>query len=504
MAPETDPEAREFFSAHVESTALTDALESLIPPHRSMAIQCVIEHRTFRRLPGRLSTLASTVARFERVVGHELAERGLSGFRHEVALSETLLRIVRYSANLYAWQDHPDIRPEQRGLLREELILPVVLDIIRQDLVDPPQVRAPTSLVELSQRMIEVTRELTKKRALKKVRGDVVLKWCRVNIMRTTQRYLGENGEPCLDSRWVEALANVKVRAVVFNILVDELADDVQDRALFEVFRQIPFDADGRIGALTPARERELRAQVPVLWRDYFDLAAATWSSVIHALLSVVGPQAYDEHAEQLAEDYRMILAAMEYALELNSTPSFAGLMRSDGGELLAYNMNMMAFETFDRMALRQANPSLDARLREQPGLYRQLRELNVLLQHNGQIGNSTTTIDAEIDENCIANEIVQLAARSVGPSLCELFITRKQALAESDFETYAELGAQLRNLIRNTGALAGCFERWMINRREVLERLRDSAVLEVVDTSAWLSAHDMLLVTSWVYGGDI
>ena len=494
------PQARRFFHDRVEGSALVDLLEEVAAPHGLLALRCVLTRPSFRRGEGRLTALHGALERARVELQGQLRARGLRGSELESRVAEGLHRLCRYAANFYAWRDRDELCPEQRAALCEDDLVHVALEVQTQRFTD-------AGLQALARRMSEVLRDGARSGRLKKARDETVLRWCRANIRRTSQRYRDAAGRPCFDEARLDALAEVKLRAVVFNILLDDLADDVQDRRLFELFRRIPFADDGRLAALSEVRRARLRRELEPAWRAYFDLAADSWNEFWHSLRLAVGAPALERFGEQLCADYELLVASMDYALELNDDPSAANLLRSDGAELLAHNMNMMAFETIDRMALVRSCPQLDARLAEDTALYQRLRAMAEHVQYNGQLGNSTTTLGAEIDENCLANVVFQLAVVRTGDTVpCELALRRQRALARGDVDTYRDLGGRMAAWVEASGAQGACSRQW-VERREAIEELAqlgDAAVRGVLDVEAMLAGNDMLLAASWICGGDI
>src|SRR5690606_1446852 len=122
-----------------------------------------------------------------------------------------------------------------------------------------------------------------------KARTEVLLKWCKVNIINTTQHYINAAGYPCFSSEWLKLLANIKVRLVLLNILMDDVADDVQNPWLFRVFAQIPFAPGGELAIVSAERAESLQARVPLEWRDYLMLAVDSWNSAMRLLRLLVG-----------------------------------------------------------------------------------------------------------------------------------------------------------------------------------------------------------------------
>lgn len=507
LIAQLDAPTCEFYRKQIEGTPLFRFIrQNLISPYCNLTLHTVLERSSFRRDPARLRALLANLKEFQQRAEAMLQLSHAPASTRDAVLSEVLHRIARYSGSLYNWQDNPDLHEEQRSLLREETTLPLVLEIISEDFREQAPPEQGDSLAHLVQSLVSLTRRMAHAGLLKKARSEVVLKWCKVNIRRTTQRYLDARGAPCLSEPIVRELTNVKLRAVIFNILLDDLADDVQDRAKFELFRGIAGSEEGAPGPVSADRYQALLRQVPEEWGEYLRLSVQAWNSFLYRLEQLVGREAFQKHSPQLKSDYDAILGSMSYALTLNTSVDPVQILRDDAGMVLSHNMNMMSFETMDRMALERADPAVSRALDEDPELYRAIRAVNLLLQYNGQLGNSTATLDAEIDENCLANEVVYIAAqRPGGEEIYRLYQRRREVLARRDMKTYAELGASIREIIERTDTRSIYFEKWVRTKRRILEIIAaQPRVREVLDVPAMLEAGDELLVTSWVYRGDI
>lgn len=504
---QVDSPAREFYDRHVAGSLLHQYIRSeIVGPLRMLTIHSLLEKPSFRRDPRRLQGLLSILEEYKRLTMTKLEAMDMPEDKRKFIVGNVLQKIVKYSGSLYNWQDNPDIHPEQRALLVEEAALPLVLDIMDQNFNEPSVDRPKESLNQLAESLVTLTRRMALSGALKKGRGEIVLKWCKLNILRTTQAYVDPSGRRCLPAADLEALAIIKLRAVIFNILLDDLADDVQDPRKFAVFCRIPYPDPGIIGPVSEERHEALREELPEPWVDYLDLAVLAWNSCLQQLLSLVGQEVFARHAPQLKRDYDDILGSMEYSLRLNTTSDMDREIVEDTGMILAHNMNMMAFETMDRMALDRAAPDVGAALDGDPELYAAIREVNLLLQHNGQIGNSTATLDAEIDENCAANEVVAIARQQPGGAeISGLYKRRREAIRWRDMDTYTRLGAMIQDVIATTNARSIYFRKWVENKDRIRRIVREHPAIEgVIDVPATLDAHDKLLLMSWVYRGDI
>ncbi|HEX2570722.1 MAG TPA: hypothetical protein VH877_14290 [Polyangia bacterium] len=489
------------------SRALLQFIEQeLEEPYRSSALRLIDGKPCFEAEPARFDKLLASLRQYRRLMFDRflMAPRPFDEWR--ALLGSTLYGVVKYSVRLYSWQDDPHLFPAQRALLAEEAVLPMVL-LIAERFPEEPLVAEPGDrLTMLSQDFTALTHKMALAGQLKKVRGEVVLKWCHANITNTTQRYCDAHGRPCLSAKLQSALASVKVKLVIFNILLDELADDVQSPELFELCARIPYAGEGVIGPVSQERLEALLAEVPRAWREYFELAARVWNAALRTLCLLVGEEAFVKHGRQLHWDYDQIVESMRFALKANRMAPDEMFEDQDVGMLLAHNMNMMAFETIDRMAIERAAPAVAAVLDRDLALYEAIREINLYLQYNGQLGNSIATLDAEIDENCVANEIVLFARKHrAGRWLLQCFAERRAALDDGDVEACDAIGAQIRQIIGQTQARRRYLAQWEEMRWRILDVMdRHPAIWKVLDVLAMMKANDQLMIMSWVYRGEI
>jgi len=507
MAVDLDGTTREFYTLHIEGTRLVKFFdEELGPVGRASALAVLLRKPAFRRDPRRLDRLYETLVDYRGRVIERLDAFGVPPPDRPRLVHAVLQALVKYSGSLYTWQDNPDLMPVQRSMLVEENVLPAAMEVMAQDLKEPNFDHTVDGLEALVERFVEVPRAMAQLGRLKKTRGDLVLKWCRYNILPTTQAYCDRRGRRCLPAALVDALANIKVRAVMFNTLIDELADDVQEPRKFALFASIPFAEDGALGAVSRYRRATLLGEIEPEWREYLDLTISVWNSFVDRLRMTVGEKAFAKHARQLRRDYREIVSSMRTALLINRCEHTVEMVEGDFDEVLSHNMNMMAFETIDRMALERAAPDVSAALSAEPALYLVIRKINLLFQCNGHRGNTAATLEAEIDENCPANEVLGIVAKQPGGAeITQLYRHRRKALRVGDMEQYTALAEEIRRLVATTGAERLLFERWMETRHEIENLARSHpGVWRYLDVAAMLAGNDAFFALSLVFRGDI
>jgi len=169
----------------------------------------------------------------------------------------------------------------------------------------------------------------------------------------TTHPYRAVRGDGlAFDLEMRDMLGDIKQMAVDFIALADDVADEVHDRSLLRLLAAIPRCA-GRVRRTADLDLAELRREVPVAWRDYFDAAADVWLDLVGELLVLAGEQAFSRYEHQLCADYEAIAQCLLDNLEL-SVGLPAGHSPQHGARLLleGHNMNFMGFETMDRMVL--------------------------------------------------------------------------------------------------------------------------------------------------------
>ncbi len=188
--------------------------------------------------------------------------------------------------------------------------------------------------------------------------------WCRQGVELTT-----------LDSvqdEHFDRVCDTKLLGVMFDVLVDDVADQGGDKELLD---QLIAITTGTCHAPNTGNEQT---------DAYVTLAIDVWQEIQRRVHSLAR---HAEFADVLAYDYAQLMNAMRYSHLLNKTPSMLNLAEHD--LYLPHNMHMMVSATIDLMA----SPSFDA---SEIG---RLREAIWHSQYMGRIGNLVTTWKRELHE---------------------------------------------------------------------------------------------------------
>ncbi|MFT7583244.1 MAG: hypothetical protein ACI9MR_004930 [Myxococcota bacterium] len=194
-------------------------------------------------------------------------------------------------------------------------------------------------------------------------RGSFLWQWVIEGLRLTTL--------PCVDPSLAAHVETTKLLGVMFDVMLDDVADARRDDAFLAQLLHIPF---------TPSLvDREAIAHDDVA---YFDFTARLWETIQSRASQL--PR-YAELADLLEFDYRQLMNCMRYASILGHDPRRMNVREHD---LYApHNMHMMISGTLDLMASPDFDMSEIGRLR------------SVLWegQMMGRIGNMVTTWPREI-----------------------------------------------------------------------------------------------------------
>jgi hypothetical protein len=454
--------------------------------------------------------------------------------RHDQAYGDQFLRAavtaIHMAIGLGRWRANPNVPPQVRELLNADDVYGSILEVEKLD-----RTARLTHAIERYSSTIRALNEDGRGETGIKVRKPVLWMWCKFNIKNVAYRFVADGArrwplDQC-DERLLDAVADAKVLLVIFNVLLDDVADNLHDPQLLDVLSRIP-TASGELGRAEAGDYERLRARLAIIGRDrfaeYFDLCAEIWSSAMEMLAELTG-DGFAEHLAELADDYAMILNAMRLSVDLNLRPREifslkpAELERCYGGEtigdVLAHNANVAAFYTIDLMSLRNLDPARHQQLLLS-GAVDICRRTATISQDMLQLGNSVATGAREIGSDDLSNELFKIAndilnerldweqpehlssfARRV--LLLSLF-ERKKSLrgVEGAREEYAALGEEVKRLFALSGAERSYFNRWLRRREE-----RDQAIAaaaEFVDRDQLRRGDDLLLVMHLIYKGRI
>jgi hypothetical protein len=195
-------------------------------------------------------------------------------------------------------------------------------------------------------------------------RGRFLWQWCAKGVRLTTL--------PCVEPQYRDDVYETKMLSILFGTLIDDIADQEQDREMLESAIAID-QLDPRDNSLVPWDERR---------RVYIETISDLWAEVWGRCKKY--PR-FDAFEHLLRFDNQQILNAMRYALLVNETPSLLNLIEHNHYQ--PHNMQIMFMATVDLCA----SPTFD---RKELGTARQIFWH---AQRMGRIGNMITTWEREV-----------------------------------------------------------------------------------------------------------
>lgn len=432
------------------------------------------------------------------------------------------------------WQSNADVPPHVKRLMTPERVYGSALEISKT--------RKSRQVDHFIARYTAVVSDLARIPTLNlEVRKPIIWPWCRFAIEKVAYTFRPST-ERARERGIEEAITDVKLLQVLFNVFLDDAADNVQDPALVQLLGEIP-SAGGAFGIATPEVYRALRLRLGAIGREeftgYFDLAVEVWCYTLEKLRELAGAS-FTALAPELADDYARIVASMQLSVDLNSRP--LEVFRLDPGELerrygardvgeaLAHNSNRLGFYTVDRMVMRAQDPERHARLEGSLPAYRRLA---LLFQEMHQIGNSVATGAREAGSDDMSNELFKLAndrlnttdgwalpdelRAALGPAqedaLLRAFARKKDLRRrreqappgsrehEDAQRAYLQLSDGIEELIEVSGCQTGYFESWLERRAAAATLIGQ---MDIPDGASLLAGNDLLLVLHLIYKGKI
>lgn len=222
-------------------------------------------------------------------------------------------------------------------------------------------------------------------------RDTFLWKWCLKGVELTTL--------PCVDPKLHDFNNETKVLGVMFDVMLDDVADHAKDSRFLDQLMAIPFSRK----VINPD-------DLSIDKREYFQLTEALWQAIVTTAKSY--PR-YAEYADLLRFDYLQLLNAMRYSYMINHDPCLINLAEHD--LYLPHNMHMMVSGTLDLMC----SPDFD---HDELG---HVRNLLWQAQCMGRIGNLVTTWEREVYERDFTSGVFAWA-------LAQNCVTPKQLQSDS------------------------------------------------------------------------
>ncbi|MDR4506434.1 MAG: PilZ domain-containing protein [Candidatus Scalindua sp.] len=184
----------------------------------------------------------------------------------------------------------------------------------------------------------------------------------------------------CIDTSLKEQVQTIKFLGVMFDVMLDDAVDQIQNKVLVEQMLLISFE-----------KSFLQRKKVPSHYLEYLEFANLLWEEIEMRFRKL--PR-YSEFIDLLEFDYRQLFNCMRYALVVNEDPRRLNLAEHDLYQ--PHNMHMMVNATIDIMASGGFN-------RQEAGI---LREVIWNAQVMGRIGNAISTWQRELKDRDFTSKI--------------------------------------------------------------------------------------------------
>ena len=269
-------------------------------------------------------------------------------------------------------------------------------------------------------------------------RESFLWKWCLEGVRLTAL--------PCMDDELRETNNVTKVLGVMFDVLLDDVADQSADGPYLERLLQIATASN------PPDFDQFSAAQ-----QRYAETAARVWATIAERARAY--PR-YHEFSDLLRFDYLQLINTMRYSHLVNRDPQLMNLAEHD--LYLPHNMHMMISGTLDLMC----SSGFD---RAELGT---LREALWHAQCMGRVGNLVTTWQRELDVKDFTSGVFALAVQRG--------VLTPQQLIEADAE-------QLREAIAAGDCESFFLDRWRRHRDEILARAASIRSVDLTELTGGL-----------------
>jgi hypothetical protein len=254
---------------------------------------------------------------------------------------------------------------------------------------------------------------------------------------------------PCVPEPWRAELCDTKTLGVLWDVLLDDVADRSGSGDLLEKLLRFAHDGSPADFSNVSLPEQEYAAYTCGVWREIERRASAF--------------PLFAEYAELLRFDYRQLGNVMRYSHLLNGNKYLLNLVEHD--LYTPHNMHIMICSTLDLMC----SPAFD---RSELG---KLRELVWRTQCMGRIGNLVTTWQREIGENDFTSGVFPRAVMAGDLEVSDLRADNRELL-----ETAIKLGGHEDHYLA----------RWQRHRRSVLAR---GTSIRSFDVEQWVRGFERL-----------
>ncbi len=237
---------------------------------------------------------------------------------------------------------------------------------------------------ERASRFIREIRDLTLGDAVEKAieayervgqRNAFLWRWARRGVEITSLS--------CVDAGLWDHVCDTKTLGVMFDVLLDDVADASTDEAYLERLIDITENRSVAHSELAPEQ------------REHFEVTRSVWNTIWTRI------EAYPRFAEfrdVLVYDYRQLMNSMRFSMLLKKYPWLNNV--AEHNAYLPHNMHMMVSGTIDLMA----SPGFDI------GELGRLRATLVHAQRMGRIGNLVTTWEREVTEGDFSSGVFAVA----------------------------------------------------------------------------------------------
>ena len=235
-----------------------------------------------------------------------------------------------------------------------------------------------------------------------KPRKEFLFDWCRVLIELTSHPillkkmqdadYMAEN------SKKLDSLFSAQAKFVLFIVIVDDVADIMQDRKLLEYFTSIP-----KLSKEALAKEKlKMESSGYGHFVEFFEFCFQVWVEAHQETLSLIAINGSVRNFEnELSESMKKVMKSMWLSVAINDTSGLYEGDYEDVEEKLSVNMLMTFFKVIETNLLKSEGESVLAHVKDS------LNQIFATGEIIGHSGNNVATFMREIRNGDISNTLI-------------------------------------------------------------------------------------------------
>ncbi len=273
------------------------------------------------------------------------------------------------------------------------------------------------------------------------VRKVALWKWCLV-MAEETRHPLVRYCEETIQDKEIEDVLNADFKKlfriiselIMFIAFCDDISDNLADKELSDLFRNVPFLQEHQI----PEEIKKVEKIGGGIFKDFYIQSVRVWQDSMKKFAALVGEDLLVSRWGELRKLYSFIMGSMSLSVDLNLDPHKYESRVDDIDAGLAPNMMIESFRWMERLLLAdfiKRHPLPEGVKLPTGSVETQINELISLSQISGSQSNTMATFYREIlTEDDMSNPIVFRLNRAYNQLLAQ-----RSSTVETEFKKFLE-----------------------------------------------------------------